>query len=79
MIDYKKYRWFLTSAKTLVVGGKNAKQNDSLLKEIIAAGENYFPEGMSAPHWYQPVDRGLESKIAEKMAFLRQLNQKAKK
>ena len=49
MIDYKKYRWFLTSAKTLVVGGKNAKQNDSLLKEIIAAGGNYYVMHTSAP------------------------------
>ena len=38
----------------------------------FAAGENYFPDGMAAPHWYQPVQRGLELKIAEKMAQLRQ-------
>lgn len=42
----------------------------------FAAGENYLPDGMSEPHWYQPVDRGLEIKIAEKMLFLRKLNQK---
>jgi putative ATPase len=41
----------------------------------FAAGETYFPEGMKAPHWYQPVDRGLEKKVAEKMAFLRQLDE----
>lgn len=39
-----------------------------------AAGESYLPEGMSEPHWYEPVDRGLESQIAEKMAFLRKLD-----
>lgn len=44
-----------------------------------AAGENYFPEGMEKPHWYQPVERGLESKIAEKMAFLGDLDKKYKK
>ena len=44
-----------------------------------AAGESYLPEGMAAPNWYQPVDRGLESQIAEKMAFLRQLDTEAKK
>ena len=43
-----------------------------------AAGENYLPEGMPAPGWYQPVPRGLESKIAQKMAFLRQLDADAK-
>ncbi|MBT8543714.1 replication-associated recombination protein A [Polynucleobacter paneuropaeus] len=44
-----------------------------------AAGESYLPEGMPAPHWYEPVDRGLESQIAEKMTFLRKLDTEAKK
>lgn len=39
-----------------------------------AAGESYLPEGMQEPKWYQPVDRGLEIKIAEKLAFLRTLD-----
>ncbi len=39
-----------------------------------AAGETYLPEGMEEPGWYQPVQRGLELKIAEKMALLRQLD-----
>jgi len=39
-----------------------------------AAGETYLPEGMNEPGWYQPVPRGLEGKIAEKMAFLRSLD-----
>ena len=39
-----------------------------------AAGETYLPEGMDEPGWYQPVPRGLELKIAEKMALLRQLD-----
>jgi len=29
---------------------------------------------MEEPGWYQPVPRGLELKIAEKMALLRQLD-----
>ncbi len=41
----------------------------------FVAGENYLPEGMPAPGFYRPVDRGLELKIAEKMASLRALNQ----
>ncbi len=44
-----------------------------------AAGETYLPAGMSEPHWYQPVERGLESQIAEKMAFLRNLDEASKK
>jgi putative ATPase len=42
-----------------------------------AAGETYLPEGMEDINWYQPVARGLESKIAEKLAFLRGLDEDA--
>lgn len=42
-----------------------------------AAGENYFPEGVEEPKWYEPVSRGLELKIAEKLAFLHQLDKNA--
>jgi putative ATPase len=41
----------------------------------FAAGEKYLPEGMPSPGFYRPVDRGLELKIAEKMASLNSLNQ----
>ena len=44
----------------------------------FAAGENYLPEGMPEPGFYRPVDRGLEMKIAEKMASLRDLNRARK-
>ncbi|HAT8585344.1 TPA: AAA family ATPase [Legionella pneumophila] len=44
-----------------------------------AAGERYLPEGMQEINWYNPVQRGLETKIAEKLAFLRQLDKDAKK
>ena len=44
-----------------------------------AAGETYFPDDMREPGWYQPVPRGLESKIAEKLAFLRKLDADAGK
>ena len=44
-----------------------------------AAGETYLPDGMPEPHWYEPVARGLETQIGEKMAFLRNLDLEAKK
>ncbi|MYM68121.1 AAA family ATPase [Pseudoduganella sp. FT55W] len=44
-----------------------------------AAGETYFPDDMREPGWYQPVPRGLETKIADKMAFLRKLDEDAGK
>jgi putative ATPase len=43
-----------------------------------AAGENYFPEGMAAVSFYRPTERGLEAKIAEKLAHLRELDAQAK-
>ncbi len=46
--------------------------------QAYAAGENYLPEGMPEPGWYQPTGRGLEAKIAEKMAFLRRLDEQVK-
>ncbi len=42
--------------------------------DAYAAGENYFPETMPQRHYYQPVNRGLEIKIAEKLAHLRELD-----
>jgi len=40
----------------------------------FAAGENYWPEGMAPPSFYEPVDRGLEIRIGEKLRELRQRN-----
>ena len=44
-----------------------------------AAGESYLPDGMPKPGWYQPVPRGLETKIADKLAQLRKWDQEAGK
>jgi putative ATPase len=43
----------------------------------FAAGENYFPDGLSPRHYYQPVERGLEQRIAEKLRGLRARNRAA--
>ncbi len=43
-----------------------------------AAGENYFPDGMPEVSFYEPSGRGLEMKIAEKLAHLRELDAAAK-
>ena len=40
----------------------------------FATGENYFPEGMAAPGFYRPVNRGLEIKIADKLNALKAKN-----
>jgi ATPase related to the helicase subunit of the Holliday junction resolvase len=43
-----------------------------------AAGERYFPDGLDAT-FYRPTDRGLEAKIQQKLAFLRELDEQARK
>ena len=45
--------------------------------EAYAAGETYLPDGIGDPGWYRPVPRGLEIKIAEKLAHLRKLDDDA--
>lgn len=42
----------------------------------FAAGEKYFPDEMEGRLYYHPVDRGLETRIAEKLDYLRNLNKK---
>ncbi|EKD98273.1 MAG: replication-associated recombination protein A-like protein [uncultured bacterium] len=46
--------------------------------DAFAAGERYLPEGMAAPGFYKPVQRGLEIKIAEKLRALEERNRQAR-
>lgn len=39
-----------------------------------AAGESYLPQAIAGRRYYQPVDRGLEQKIADKLRHLRSLD-----
>ncbi len=47
--------------------------------DAYAAGETYLPDGLGDPRWYQPTPRGLESKIADKLAYLRSQDDAARK
>jgi len=47
--------------------------------EAYAAGERYFPDGIASPGWYKPTPRGMEGKIAEKLAHLRELDAKTRR
>jgi putative ATPase len=42
--------------------------------EAYAAGENYFPNELAGAKYYQPVERGLEIKIKEKLKHLKELD-----
>lgn len=58
--------------KTLDYGKAYRYAHDE--EDGFAAGENYLPEGMAPPGFYQPVRRGLEIKIADKLEQLRARN-----
>ena len=46
--------------------------------EGYAAGETYLPEGLTGRRYYTPVERGLEIRIAEKLARLQELDRAAR-
>ncbi len=64
-----------TLMKSMDYGGEYRYAHDE--EGGYAAGENYFPEEISASHYYKPVDRGLEHKICEKLNRLRSLDKKS--
>ncbi|HXH02133.1 MAG TPA: replication-associated recombination protein A [Candidatus Competibacteraceae bacterium] len=45
--------------------------------DAYAAGEHYFPAELGVRHYYEPAPRGLEIKIGEKLARLRELDRRA--
>jgi len=45
----------------------------------FAAGEVYLPEALAGMEFYHPVERGLESKIAEKLRYLKNSDQQSNK
>ncbi|PIN93690.1 hypothetical protein COU54_02145 [Candidatus Pacearchaeota archaeon CG10_big_fil_rev_8_21_14_0_10_31_24] len=47
--NYKKYKWFYTSSDKLVIGGKNAIQNDELLKIVSKSNKEYTLMHTSEP------------------------------
>jgi putative ATPase len=47
-------------------------------EDAYAAGETYLPDGMARPEWYRPTDRGLEARIAERLAELKHRDAKAR-
>ena len=61
-----------TLMKSLEIGKNYRYAHDE--PEAYAAGEHYFPDELSARRYYEPVERGLEIKIAEKLKHLAQLD-----
>ncbi len=70
-LSYTKYRWFFTSSGKLVIGGKSAEQNETLVREIIKSGIDYI-----VMHTHNPgspftfiVDEGIDEKDLEEQAI----------
>ena len=55
--------------KSMGYGGEYQYDHDA--ENAVAATQTYFPEGVPQQTFYQPVERGLEIQIAEKLAALR--------
>jgi putative ATPase len=53
------------------LGYGEAYRYDHDEEDAFAAGQRYFPDRLGERRYYQPVERGLEIKIAEKLARLR--------
>ena len=53
------------------LGYGEAYQYDHDEEDGVASSQTYFPENVAPQTFYQPVDRGLEIQIAEKLARLR--------
>jgi putative ATPase len=46
--------------------------------DAYASGEQYFPDNVKDTSFYEPTSRGLEAKITERLAHLRELDKKSK-
>jgi putative ATPase len=86
---YNAVRAFISKDKSRVVPEHLRNAPTKLMKELgygklyryahdepdaYAAGESYLPEGLEGQQWYHPVARGMEIKIADKLAYLRKLD-----
>jgi putative ATPase len=58
--------------KTLGYGSGYAYDHDA---EDAFSGQNYFPDGIERPLFYQPVDRGFEREIAKRLAHWSRLRE----
>ncbi|WP_301101510.1 replication-associated recombination protein A [Propionivibrio sp.] len=91
---YNKARAFVKQDKSREVPVHLRNAPTKLMKELgyghayryahdepnaYAAGETYFPDGVAEPSWYQPVPRGLETKIGEKLNQLKKWDEEAGK
>ena len=93
-VAYNEARAFIRNDKSRAVPEHLRNAPTKLMKELgfgreyryahdepdaYAAGESYFPDEMRAMTFYRPTPRGMEGKIGERLAWLRELDAKARK
>lgn len=93
-LAYNKMRAFIGGDKSRRVPEHLRNAPTALMKELgfgrdyryahddpdaYAAGENYFPDGMPQMRFYEPVTRGFEGRISERLAHLHELDRLATK
>lgn len=62
---FEKYRWFFTSDNLLVVGGKNALQNEEIVKKHMKKNDLYFHADLhGAPHCVMKISEHKKLKLA---------------
>ncbi len=91
---YKAVRAFIKNDGTRAVPLRLRNAPTALMKDLdygkgyryahdehggFAAGERYWPDDIEPPRFYEPVDRGLEIRIGERLRELRRLNEAALK
>ncbi|MEI2677000.1 MAG: replication-associated recombination protein A [Burkholderiaceae bacterium] len=91
---YKSVRAFIAQDGTRAVPLRLRNAPTRLMKDLeygrgyryahdeeggFAAGERYWPDDVDGPRFYEPVPRGLEIRIGEKLDELRRLNDAARK
>jgi len=84
--DYEQYRWFYTSGKKLVIGGKNAEQNEKLVKELINSEKKYIVMHTKLPsspfaiiQSENPNEKDLEETAIFTACFSQRWKEKTKK
>ena len=70
--DYEKYRWFQTSSNKIIIGGKNADQNEKIISELIKSGKKcvvMHTKSPGSPFSIIPSDKPSENDLKQTAIF----------
>lgn len=67
---FEKFRWFYTSDNLLVIGGRDAKTNDWIVKKFLDSGDLYFhADVLGAPHCVLKTEKNSASEQSKQEAL----------